>query len=224
MIIQIYAFSNIKDAIAAAKLGVDQIGFVAGEYGKVHGELSLRKSAGIVNAIHGVSASVALTMSTNIEEIVAMSQFVKPDIVHVSTDPFDLDVQAISNLRARLVPHTQIMKALPVEGNNSIDLAVAFSTTCDYLLLDTKVTGLPGIGATGQTHDWNISKKIVEQVNCPVILAGGLSSENVLEAIQTVQPWGVDSNTSTNIKGDKVLKDMVRVAKFCSTIRDSEKT
>jgi len=224
MIIQIYAFSNTKDAIVAANLGIDQIGFVAGEYGKVHGELSLKTSASIVNAISGISTSVALTMSTNIEEIVAMAQFVKPDIVHISTDPFDLDVQAMSDLRTRLGPQSQLMKALPVEGNNSIDLAEAFSTTCDYLLLDTKVTGLPGVGATGKTHDWNISKKIVEKVNCPVILAGGLSSENVLEAIQTVQPWGVDSNTSTNIKDDKVHKDMVRIADFCETIRGHTST
>jgi len=219
MIIQIYAFSNTKDAIVAANLGIDQIGFVAGEYGKVHGELSLKTSASIVNAISGISTSVALTMSTNIEEIVAMAQFVKPDIVHISTDPFDLDVQAMSDLRTRLGPQSQLMKALPVEGNNSIDLAEAFSTTCDYLLLDTKITDLPGVGATGKTHDWNVSKKIVEKVNCPVILAGGLSSENVLEAIQTVQPWGVDSNTSTNVKDDKVHKDMVRIADFCETIR-----
>ena len=224
MIIQIYAFSNTKDAIVAANLGIDQIGFVAGEYGKVHGELSLKTSASIVNAISGISTSVALTMSTNIEEIVAMAQFVKPDIVHISTDPFDLDVQAMRDLRTRLGPQTQLMKALPVEGNNSIDLAEAFSTTCDYLLLDTKITDLPGVGATGKTHDWNVSKKIVEKVNCPVILAGGLSSENVLEAIQTVQPWGVDSNTSTNVKDDKVHKDMVRIADFCEIIRGHTST
>ncbi|MDP6585261.1 MAG: hypothetical protein QF535_11425, partial [Anaerolineales bacterium] len=102
MIIQIYAFSNAKDAITAANLGVDQIGFVAGDYGKVHGELSLETSASIVNAVSGISTSVALTMSIDIEEIAAMAQFVKPDIVHVSTDPFDLDVQAMRDLRIRL--------------------------------------------------------------------------------------------------------------------------
>ena len=224
MIIQIYAFSNAKDAITAANLGVDQIGFVAGDYGKVYGELSLETSASIVNAVSGISTSVALTMSTDIEEIVAMAQFVRPDIVHISTDPFDLDVQAMRDLRIRLGSQPQLMKALPVEGNNSIDLAEAFSTTCDYLLLDTKVYGLPGVGATGKTHDWNISKKIVEKVKCPVILAGGLSSENVLEAIQTVQPWGVDSNTSTNIEGDKVRKDMVRIANFCEAARGNTST
>ena len=57
-----------------------------------------------------------------------------------------------------------------------------------------------------------------------MILAGGLSSENVLEAIQTVQPWGVDSNTSTNIEGDKVRKDMVRIANFCEAARGNTST
>ena len=224
MIIQIYAFSNTKDAIAATHLGVDQIGFVAGEYGKVHGELSFETCSQITNVIRGKSTSVALTMSTNVDEIVSMAKFVNPDIVHISTDPYDLNIQAMSSLRSKLPSHIQLMKALPVEDSKSIDLALAFSDTCDQLLLDTKVSGFPGVGATGHTHDWNISKKIVEAVDCPVILAGGLSTTNVLEAIRTVQPWGVDSNTSTNIAGDKVQKDMTIVADFCKTVRGHTNT
>ena len=72
MIIQIYALSNTEDAILATKLGVDQIGFVAGEYGKVHGELSFEACMEITNALRGKGTSVALTMSTNITEIVDM--------------------------------------------------------------------------------------------------------------------------------------------------------
>ena len=224
MIIQIYAFSNTEDAILATKLGVDQIGFVAGEYGKVHGELSFEACVEITNALRGKGTSVALTMSTNIAEIVGMVKFVNPNIVHISTDTYDIDVQAMQVLRQKIPSHIQIMKAIPVENTQSIDLAIEFSNTCDQILLDTKVTGFPGIGATGHTHDWNISKKIVEKVNCPGILAGGLSANNVIEAIKVVKPWGVDSNTSTNVDGDKVQKDMDRIAAFCTSVRGNSNT
>ena len=221
MIIQIYAFANPKDAVDAAKIGVDHVGFVAGDYGQVSGELSLIEAAAIADAVRGICTSVALTMATTIDEILMMAETVKPDIVHVSTDPLDVDVIAMRELRNNLTPSTQLMKALPVEGPESVALAKAFATTCDYLLLDTKVAGMPGVGATGMTHDWGISRRIVQAVRCPVILAGGLSSANVEQAIKAVDPWGVDSNTATNVPGDKVRKDMERVSEFCEVIRSA---
>ncbi len=221
MIIQIYAFTNPEEAIEAAKLGVNHLGFVAGDYGQVCGELSLIQAAEIADAVREISTSVALTMATNLNEILMMATAVKPDIVHVSTDPLDVNVQAMRELRDRLGPGTRLMKALPVEGAESVTLAKAFATTCDYLLLDTKVEGMPGVGATGMTHDWGVSRRIVQSVKCPVILAGGLSSANVVQAIEAVEPWGVDSNTSTNVPGDKVSKDMERVSDFCKVARST---
>ena len=54
MIIQIYAFANPKDAVEAAKIGVDHVGFVAGDYGQVSGELSLIEAAAIADAVRGI--------------------------------------------------------------------------------------------------------------------------------------------------------------------------
>ena len=96
-----------------------------------------------------------------------------------------------------------------------MDAAVQFQQVSDYLLLDTKSPEETVIGATGQTHDWTISREIVERVSIPVILAGGLSPENVAEAIRVVQPWGVDSNTHTNyLNQQPIRKDPERVRKF----------
>jgi phosphoribosylanthranilate isomerase len=78
---------------------------------------------------------------------------------------------------------------------------------------------MPGIGATGRLHDWDISRRIVENVSVPVILAGGLSPENVADAMQAVQPWGVDSNTHTNLPGSHVEKDMARIQAFVNAVR-----
>jgi phosphoribosylanthranilate isomerase len=114
------------------------------------------------------------------------------------------------------------MKAIPVAGEESLELARRFSPYCDFILLDTKVTGLPGIGATGMTHDWWLSRQIVETVNVPVILAGGLSPENVAEAIYQVRPYGVDSNTHTNRPGSPVEKDLQRIAAFVRAVRRAE--
>ena len=81
---------------------------------------------------------------------------------------------------------------------------------------------MPGVGATGRIHDWRISRKIVESVSIPVILAGGLTPENVPQAIQAVYPAGVNSNTSTNIPGDPVEKDMVRIRSFVKAVHSMQ--
>jgi phosphoribosylanthranilate isomerase len=97
-----------------------------------------------------------------------------------------------------------------------------FAPVSDLILLDTKVIDMPGVGATGKTHDWDISRRVVEAVSLPVILAGGLDASNVVAAATIVKPWGVDSNTRTNLAGDPVAKDMQKVREFVLAVRAAE--
>lgn len=216
MIVQVYAAVSVADALKMVELGVDQVGFVAGAYGQVFGELTFEQARDIVEALRGKATTSALTMSTDVTEILRMAEAVQPDIIHISSDTHAVDVAEMRQLRARLPQPVQLMKAIHVAGPESVDLALKFAGPSDILLLDTKVTGMPGVGATGVTHDWRVSRQIVERVGqqARVILAGGLVPENVRQAIAVVRPWGVDSNTGTNRPGDPVAKDWDRVAAF----------
>jgi len=78
---------------------------------------------------------------------------------------------------------------------------------------------VPGVGATGETHDWSISRRIVERVDVPVILAGGLGPDNVAEAIRTVEPAGVDSYTETSRTERR--KDIARSRAFVRAARSA---
>jgi phosphoribosylanthranilate isomerase len=219
MIIQIYAFTKTDEALAAAEMGVDHIGFVAGDYGLVPGELSFREARQMADALFGKAVRVALTMATEVDEILRMAAAVEPDVIHVSTDLQAVDVEAMEVLRRRLPDEARLMKAIHVKDESSIMDAQRFAPVSDILLLDTKLAGMPGIGATGRAHDWMISRRIVENLQVQVILAGGLSPENVDKAINTVQPWGVDSNTGTNLPGSAFEKDLGRVRAFVHAAR-----
>ena len=81
-------------------------------------------------------------------------------------------------------------------------------------MLDSGAKGGKFAGARGETHDWTISREIVEQSRIPVILAGGLTAENVGEAIAIVRPWGVDSFTHTDVASSRGKKDVARVRAF----------
>jgi phosphoribosylanthranilate isomerase len=223
MIIQIYAFTDAKTAVEAANLGVNHIGFVAGKYDVVPAELSFEQAHEIVKALPKGAASSALTMAEDVDEILRMAEAVQPDIVHISSDVHLVGVDMLRELREKLDKGVRIMKAIPVEDEASIALARAFAQVSDILLLDTKREGFPGVGATGFTHDWSVSSIIVETAGIPVIMAGGLTPENVGAAIEQINPWGVDSNTSTNVPGSNVDKDIDRIKAFVEAIKTSSK-
>lgn len=222
MIIQIYAFTDPEQARQAARLGVDYIGFVAGDYDLVPGENSFERARQIVEALPAGKTAVALTMSTDVGEILRMAAAVRPDVIHISTDMEDVPLAAMQELKRCLPANIRLMKAIAVTGERSVEAAAHYAQASDLLLLDTKSADISGIGVSGQTHDWDISRKIVERVSIPVILAGGMSAENVSEGMRRVRPFGVDSNTHTNINGSLVEKDMQRIRAFVAAVRAAE--
>lgn len=223
MIIQIYAFTDPQEARLAAQMGVDHIGFVAGDYGLVPGELSFAQARQVMEALPAGAYGSALTMATDPAEILRMAAEVRPHIIHISTDMEAVDLDAMIELKRRLPPEVRLMKAISVAGEESIPAAVHYAQASDLLLLDTKSEHVMGIGVSGKTHDWTISRRIVESVSIPVILAGGLSPENAAAAVEAVRPSGVDSNTHTNLPGEMVKKDMHRITAFVRAVRDAGK-
>ncbi len=217
MQVQIYTIQTIEEALKIEHIGVHNIGLTPASIG-LPGEISLEKAKTIFENIKK-SRRVALSVSNNIVEIVEMVMFVNPDILHLCGEPGKLDISGIISLRKRLKEldkELPIMQAISVDNYSAIELSKEYEKVSNYLILDTSTKNVQGIGASGEVHDWDISKKIVEHVNIPVILAGGLSPDNVQNAISKVQPWGVDSLTHTNmkLKNGKFTKDIGKVKEF----------
>lgn len=75
------------------------------------------------------------------------------------------------------------------------------------------------VGGTGQTCDWNKAKSLVQSLEAPILLAGGLTPGNVAEAIRTVRPWGVD--VSSGVETEPGVKDLAKVEAFIAACRAS---
>ncbi|MDD4568003.1 MAG: phosphoribosylanthranilate isomerase, partial [Methanoculleus chikugoensis] len=97
------------------------------------------------------------------------------------------------------LPYLKIVKAVHVTDVSAIETARRYEPYADALLLDTRTR--ERLGGTGIPHDWNISAKIVADSAIPVILAGGLTPENVRAAIRKVRPYGVDVHTGVKKDG-----------------------
>jgi phosphoribosylanthranilate isomerase len=94
----------------------------------------------------------------------------------------------------RLLPHVKLVQVIHVMGEASLEEARYIAGYVDALLLDSgnPTLSVKELGGTGRVHDWQVSRKIREQVGVPVFLAGGLHAANVGEAIRAVQPFGLD--------------------------------
>ncbi len=94
----------------------------------------------------------------------------------------------------RAHPRVEIVQVIHVRGPDSLDDARAAAEHADALLLDSgdPTLAVKQLGGTGRTHDWSLSRRIVDSVARPVFLAGGLHAGNVARAIAEVRPFGVD--------------------------------
>lgn len=211
---QIYTAQSVEEALALVEAGADIVGITPSPR-PLPGIVTEELAAEIVEAIGSSALTSAISVEEDEDEIVRMVSVVKPDILHLCGDITKVDPEMVGRIRAR-IGGVKIDQAIPMTGPEAVDAALAFAPVVDYLLLDSYSPEIGGVGAAGFTHDWSISRKIVESADVPVILAGGLSAENVAEAIATVQPWGVDSLTRTNAyrEDGTFRKDLDKVKAF----------
>jgi phosphoribosylanthranilate isomerase len=211
MAVQIYSMTSIADAIATAAAGADLIGVVVAEPGIVPEGVGAEMAREILAAIRPRAHGVALSLADDRDEICAMVDAVRPDVVHLTAR--EIEPEDCAWIRQRVAP-VRVLRAIAVRAGETLAEAQAHQECADYLMLDSGAKGGKFAGARGETHDWTISREIVEQSRIPVILAGGLTAENVGEAIAIVRPWGVDSFTHTDVASSRGKKDAARVRAF----------
>ncbi len=219
MKIQIYTMQTPEEALAVIEAGVDHVGVTPAQRG-LPGEIDFDTARAICAVVGQRAVTVALSVESDPDAIATMVHAVRPDVLHLCGLAGVVPPGVVRALRARL-PGVRIMQAISVAGPEAIEMAAAYAPVSDYLILDTQAPDIAGIGASGRTHDWSISRAIVERASIPVILAGGLSPDNVADAIRAVRPWGVDSLTHTNepLPGGGFRKSLDRVRQFVEAAR-----
>lgn len=234
MICQIYSATSAAEAAALIGVRTDFIGvfpvndpdyrgFYPGD-STVGSQVTPAVADEIITAVGTRAVTVILSLANDPVEILATAERFRPDIVHVSGSTFRADAAFRDELRKR-VPETKLMHVVEVtDASSSLAEAARLQEVADYLLLDTGADH--SIGASGKTHDWSVSRRIVEMSRLPVILAGGLEPRNVAEAVKAVRPWGVDSFSKTNrhLAEGHYVKDIDAVREFCREARRAEES
>jgi phosphoribosylanthranilate isomerase len=212
MLVQIYEIATPDEARALAELGVDHIGVLVGD-GSFPREQSIDGARRIFSAISSPSKGVALSLSADTKLIERIVSELKPAILHLGAASELLTPAAARQLKKRHGAVT-LMRSIPVVDAKSVAMAQSYDGIADMLLLDSHRPGDVQIGALGVTHSWQIDRAIVESVGIPVIIAGGLGPDNVIDAITAVRPAGVDSKTKTDKDDGSHTKDLQKVKRF----------
>jgi phosphoribosylanthranilate isomerase len=213
--VQIAGVSSLEEAEAAERAGADALGFTLRLPTGVHDGLTEAKARSIIAALPPFIASVAITYVGHAREAVDLCRYLGVTALQLHGE---FALQELPLVRAAL-PHLKIIRTVHVRGPETITRARSLERHADALLLDTYDAETGRAGATGKRHDWDISREVVLRVRTHVILAGGLTAENVAEAIDRVRPWAVDVHTGVEDEhGNRdfaKIRQFVHVAKTC---------
>ncbi len=187
--VKVCCIQNQDEANLAVSKGVDALGLV-GPMPSGPGVISNEIINQISRSISPPTATFLLTSETTASGILQHHQKVRTSVIQLVDE---VDQKDLESLREEL-PGIKLVQVIHVLGSESIEAALEVSNYIDALLLDSGNPNLDikELGGTGRTHNWEISRAIVEQSSKPVFLAGGLNPDNVSRAIEFVRPFGVD--------------------------------
>lgn len=196
--VKICCISSESEAKMAIEHGASALGLVAkmpSGPGPIPDELILS----IAKTIPEHIASFMLTSETSAEDIIQHHYRTQTNTIQIVDA---LAFGTYDQIKATL-PNIKIVQVIHVIDESSIDEAIAIAEHVDFLLLDSgnPKTAIKELGGTGRTHNWALSRSIVEQSKVPVFLAGGLNIDNVQRAMETVAPYGVDLCSSVRTNG-----------------------
>ncbi|MEL6864115.1 MAG: phosphoribosylanthranilate isomerase [Bacteroidota bacterium] len=187
--VKICCISRLEEAQLAIQYGAAAIGLV-GPMPSGPGVIDNALIRKIATHTPPPIASFLLTSETQSQAIISHHQKVQTNTIQIVDALEEGNYQAIQEA----LPAIKIVQVIHVINEQSIEEAIAISESVDALLLDSGNPNLAikELGGTGRTHNWALSRKIVEQAKVPVFLAGGLRASNVQKALDEVQPYGLD--------------------------------
>lgn len=200
--IKICCISSLAEAKMAIKYGASAIGLVS-EMPSGPGVIDEDLITQIADSTPPGLSTFLLTSKQNVNEIIEQQKKCRTNTIQICDRLMNGSYKELKDS----LPGVKIVQVVHVTGKDSIDEAIEVSKNVDAILLDSGNQSLKikELGGTGRVHDWSISKTIRESIAVPLFLAGGLNPENVVEAIEYVNPYGVDicSGVRTNGKLDE---------------------
>ncbi|HEU5198866.1 MAG TPA: phosphoribosylanthranilate isomerase [Ktedonobacterales bacterium] len=210
--IKICCISSVEEMRLVVRCGASAVGLVSA-MPSGPGVISEEEIARIAAAVPPGVGSFLLTSVQNAASIIAQQRRCRTNTLQLVDR---LEVGTYEEIREAL-PGIKIVQVIHIVDESSLEEAAAIAPQVDALLLDSgnQSLAIKELGGTGRVHDWAISRRIREQVDVPLYLAGGLNAGNVQEAIAFVRPFGLDLCSSVRTDG---RLDEIKLARLFAAI------
>ena len=201
--VKICGVTRLEDALAAVRLGADAVGFNFWPGSKRH--VTPAQARAIVCRLPPLVVAVGVFVNAPRDEVLRAVDASGIGLAQLHGDePPELCMSLP-------VP---VLKAIRVAGPGS--LAALASYDVQGFLLDA---ASPGYGGSGLTFDWSLAAQVAREL--PIVLAGGLTPENVAEAVRAVLPWGVD--VASGVESSPGVKDVEKMKRFIEAAKEAER-
>ncbi|MDD5390691.1 MAG: phosphoribosylanthranilate isomerase [Gallionellaceae bacterium] len=201
--VKICGITRIEDGLAAAQAGADAIGLVF--VGKSPRHVTPQHAREIARALPPFVSTVALFVNPTAAEVEAVLKTVRPDVLQFHGE------ETADFCRVFGVPYLKAFRVRP--GADLLQSAATYADAQGWLL---DAWSEAAHGGTGERFDWDL---IPRDLPRPMLLAGGLTPDNVASAVYTVRPWAVD--VSSGVESSKGIKDAAKIAAFIKEIRNA---
>ena len=203
--VKICGMTQLKDALFAVEQGVDAVGFIF--YKKSPRAVTMKTVREIITKLPPLVDTVGVFVNESAERLNKIADYCGLDLVQLHGEESPAFCRKI---------HRRVIKAFRVKDLQSIKQLEKFPVS--GFLLDTFSDDLHG--GTGKTFDWNLA--LPAKKMGPVILAGGLTPRNILQAVRQVRPYGVD--VCSGVEKSPGIKDFEKVRAFLKNIRSGSKS
>jgi phosphoribosylanthranilate isomerase len=208
--VKICCISSIEEASLAIAHGAAAIGLV-GRMPSGPGIITDELIQSIAKTVLPPIDSFLLTSETTAEAIIEHHNKVNTTTIQMVDALTDRQYHKIREA----IPHVKLVQVIHVLDEKALQEAIEISEWVDAILLDSGNPNLSTkvLGGTGKTHNWDLSKKIRENISIPTYLADGINKDNIRMAIDHVQPYGIDLCSSVRTNGqldERKLEELFR--------------
>ncbi|MDL5362251.1 phosphoribosylanthranilate isomerase [Halalkalicoccus sp. NIPERK01] len=200
--VKVCGHTREADVAASVERGADAIGVISGVPVDSPRAVDGERAAELLERVPPFVTGVLVTMPDAPEEAVDLVERTRPDALQIHGPFSPADLEEVRETISR-----PVIKSVDADDPQQ---AHEFDAIADALLVDS--TDASGAGGTGRTHDWERTRELARELDSPVILGGGLTTENVAEAIDLTSAFGVD--VASGVERDGGVKDHGAVERF----------
>jgi phosphoribosylanthranilate isomerase len=211
--VKICCIGSVAEATLAVECGASALGLVS-NMPSGPGVISDDQIVEIAATVPPSIGTFLLTSRQRVSDIIEQQRFCRTNAIQLC----DHLTQGTHRDLKNALPGISLVQVIHVTGPESVEEAVRVAPHVDAILLDSgnQKLAVKELGGTGRTHDWTLSRAIRERIGTPLFLAGGLTPDNVGQAIEEVGPFGLDLCSGVRTSGKL---DAAKLMRFFSAVR-----